>query len=478
MNKVLIFAVTIAVALGAAAVRLLPHGAGPVSTGAADTTPLAQGARPNIVILIADDLGWNDVGAYGNRQVHTPNIDRLAASGLRFDNAFLTTSSCSASRASILTGKYPHSNGLVHLHQPLSPKEATLGLLLREAGYHTEAVGKWGLGSAVKGQFSSNIEEKTGSSTERWIERLQQRPKDTPFFFWLASRDPHPPHRPDKDSVAYRYNPHELEIPAGLVNGPGTRREFAHYYREITRFDRDVGLVVAELEAQGVLDNTLLIVMSDNGRPFPGAKENLYDDGIRTPFILYWPRGIAQPGTRGQLVSMVDLAPTLLDLADLPTPSGMQGYSFAGLLARPDGKIRDYIYAERNWHGVNYHERAIRSLDYLYKENQFPLHGLCNPSPYAGTAAYKELLQAYRSGQLDAARAECFAPIRAKVELLDVDGNGNALPGNRAEDPAHASALATMGAALQKWRRESGDFDYTPYVPPPGKHCIELPCTN
>ena len=271
MNKLHIFAVTMVAALGAVGVGLFREGGKAVFDETADASPVAQGAAPNFVILIADDLGWNDLGAYGNRQVHTPNIDRLAASGLRFDNAFLTTSSCSASRASILTGKYPHSNGLVHLHQPLSPKETTLGLLLREGGYHTEAVGKWGLGGEVKGQFSSNIEEKTGSSTERWIERLKRRPKDTPFFFWLASRDPHPPHRPDKDSVDYRYDPDKLEIPAGLVNGPGTRREFAQYYREITRFDRDVGLVVAELEAQGVLDNTLLIVMSDNGRPFPGA---------------------------------------------------------------------------------------------------------------------------------------------------------------------------------------------------------------
>jgi arylsulfatase A-like enzyme len=476
VNKSVFFAVTIVAALGAAGTVLFQEREDAVAAAAASTPPASNLPKPNFVVLIADDLGWNDLGAYGNRQVHTPNIDRLAASGLRFDNAFLTTSSCSASRASILTGKYPHSNGLVHLHQPLSPTETTLGQLLRQGGYHTEAVGKWGLGAAVKGQFSVITEEKTDTSTEQWIERLQQRPKDSPFFFWLASRDPHPPHRESGDSVAYTYNPDTIDIPAGLVDGPGTRREFAQYYREITRFDRDVGRVVAELEAQGVLDNTLLIIMSDNGRPFPGAKENLYDDGIRTPFILSWPKTITQPGIRGQLVSTVDLAPTLLTLAGLPVPAGMQGYSFAGLFDKPDGRIRDYIYAERNWHGVNYHERAVRSLDYLYKENQFPLHGLCNPSPYSGTATYKELRQAWRNGQLDGPAAECFAKRRAKVELLQVDSNGNALRENRARDPAHAGALASMRKALKHWRKATGDFDYIPYVPPAGKHCVELPC--
>ena len=467
MNKVIFFTAVLIAALGIAAMRLL---VGDAEEAASSGTADASGTTPNIVILIADDLGWNDVGAYGNRQVHTPNLDQLAVSGLRFDNAFLTTSSCSASRASILTGKYPHNNGLVHLHQALATKETTLGLLLREGGYYTEAVGKWGIGGAVKNQFSSIIEENTDSSTERWVERLRQRPRDMPFFFWLASRDPHPPHRESDDSVPYKYDPDALVIPTGLVDGPGTRREFARYYREVSRFDRDVGRVVAELDAQGVLENTLLIVMSDNGRPFPGAKENLYDDGIKTPFIIHWPQGITQPGVRRQLLSMVDLAPTLLDLAGLPVPAGMQGHSFVELLTNPQGKIREYIYAERNWHGHNYHERAVRSLDYLYKENQFPLHGLCYKSPYSQTATYKELRQAYEEGRLTGAASDCFAENRARVELLAVDSDGNARLDNLAGDTGHAAALATMRATLEQWRRETGDFDYIPYNPPTGKH--------
>ena len=198
--------------------------------------------------------------------------------------------------------------------------------------------------------------------------------------------------------------------------------------------------------------------MSDNGRPFPGAKENLYDDGIKTPFVLFWPDTITRPGLRQQLISMVDLAPTVLDLAGLPVPAAIQGYSFAGLLEHADGRIRDYIYAERNWHGRNYHERAVRSLDYLYKENQFPLHGLCRASPYGGTATYKELLQAYRNGQLDEPAAECFAKTRARVELLEVDSKGHAVPGNQAEDPGRASTLATMRAALQQWHSRHRSF--------------------
>lgn len=429
----------------------------------------APKAPPNIVILIADDLGWNDIGPYDNRFVHTPNIDRLAASGLRFDNVFLTTSSCSASRASILTGKYPHSNGVVHLHQTLSSKETTVGLLLRQGGYYTEAVGKWHIGGEAKKQFSRVTEERSDSGTERWVERLQQRPAETPFFFWLASRDPHRPHTTTDDSVPYEYDLDTLEIPKGFVDGPGTKREFSEYYREVTRFDRDVGRVIAELEAQGVLNNTLVIVMSDNGRPFPGGKQHLYDDGIKTPFIVHWPQVITHAGVRQQLISTVDLAPSLLEWAGLPVPESMQGYSFASILTNPNSKVRDYIYAERNWHGLNYHERAIRSLNYLYKENQFPLHGACIRNPYSSRPSYKEMLQAYREGRLDGTERDCFAKIRAKVELMAIDSKGNVRPDNLAGDAKHTEALESMRANLKRWRQETGDFDYTPYKRPAKK---------
>lgn len=434
------------------------------STDTATAQVIAAPAAPNIVIIIADDLGWNDIGPYGNRSVHTPNIDNLAANGLRFDNVFLTTSSCSASRASILTGKYPHSNGLVHLHQGLPASESTLGLLLAQGGYHTESVGKWHLGGESKSQFSSVIESRTDSGTERWLERLRQRPVDVPFFFWLASHDPHRPYTVSDNSAPYTYHSDSIEVPSGFVDGPGTREEFTRYYREVSRFDRDVGSVISELEAQNVLENTLLIVMSDNGRPFHGDKQSLYDDGIKTPFIIHWPRAIKNAGVRQQLLSIVDLAPSLLELAGLPIPGSMQGLSFVTTLNSADTTIREYIFAERNWHGRNYHERAIRSLNYLYKENQFPSSGECVDSPYSYADSYKEFLHAFQEGQLEGPVVDCFAQTRAKAELMSVDSNGNALPYNLIDDISHASALNSMRETLELWRQETGDFDYTPYT--------------
>lgn len=429
--------------------------------------PSSEAANlPNFVVLIADDLGRNDIGSYGNKSVQTPNIDKLAANGLRFDNAFLTTSSCSASRASILTGKYPHSNGLVHLHQQLPANQITLGQLLRDRGYHTESVGKWHIGDLVKSQFSHVIDDKINNGTGRWLERLERRPNGAPFFFWLASRDPHRPHHPTENSIPLVYDPATIEIPEGFVDGPQTRKAFANYYRAVSRFDRDVGRVVDELERQGVLHNTVVIVMSDNGRPFPWGKLTLYDDGIKTPFIVHWPDSIGVGGAREQLISMVDLAPTILEWAGLPPPESMEGYSFAKMLDSETAATREYVFAERNWHGTDAHERAVRSLSHLYKENQFPLHGSCINSPHSSKPSFKEYAKARRRTPMNEFDRDCFSDSRSLVELKATGRVGNTRSPNLADKEAHAERLKTMRSQLNHWRESTHDFDYRPYTRP------------
>ena len=430
---------------------------------------------PNFVILIADDMSWDDIGAYGNSTVQTPNIDRLSAAGLRFDNAFLTTSSCSASRASILTGRYPHSNGLAHLHQWLPEGENTLGLLLREGGYYTAAVGKWHIGPNALDQFSIAINDKADPATGRWLEVLRGRPPDQPFFLWLASRDPHRPHPADGATLPVKYDPATIAIPAGFADGPRTRQDLAGYFGEVTRFDRDVGQVVQELERQGLLENTLVIVMSDNGRPFHGGKTTLYDDGIKTPFVLHWPAGLAQAGTRQQLISMVDLAPTLLELAGLAIPGNMQGLSFAGALQDPFYRTRDYIFAERNWHTSDAHERVVRSLDFLYKENQFPTEGECRASVYGQTRVFVEFATAHGPAAGEEPAAGCFAPVRPKRELFAAHTPVNILSPDLSGAPEHREVLERMSAVLAEWRRQTGDFDYAPFSDPRRRAGSERP---
>lgn len=431
--------------------------------------PLEQATKstltpPNVVVIIADDLGWNDVGAYGSSFAQTPNIDRLAENGLRYDNAFLTTSSCSASRGSIMTGRYPHSNGLPHLHQPLPASETTLAVPLREAGYYTAAIGKWHLGGNPVADFDRVIEDHEGAGTRHWIPQLQARPKDKPFFFWLASLDPHRPYDGNDGTIADPYDPDTIVPPQGFINDDATRRELHPYFREVSRFDRDVGRVIAELEKQQVLDNTLVIIMSDNGRPFHLSKLTLYDSGIKTPFILYWPQHIKNGAVREQLISMVDLAPTILQLANAPALEKAQGWSFAATLDDPTVVVREYAFAERNWHGMNAHERAVRTLDYFYKENQFPYHGNCIASGFDYTASHKALKASLKTLSEDNPDKACFDQKREQVELMKVSKDGQRSV-NISKDPAYADVKTHLQNVLTQWRKSTGDFDYTPYTP-------------
>lgn len=431
--------------------------AGPAIESAAESAP------PNFVILIADDLGWQDLGAYGSQFAYTPNIDKLAEEGLRFTHFFLTTSSCSPSRASILTGKYPQTNGLVRLHQALPEDQPLVTNPLRERGYYTASIGKWHIGGKAKKHFDMVLEDHNGSGSGQWQRTLRERPKDRPFFFWLASVDPHRPHNTGA-AFAGDYRDRPLALPANFAQGEGVRRELERYFQEVSQFDSDVGAVMQELEDQGVLSNTVVIVMSDNGRPFHLAKTLLTDDGIRSPFILYWPEGVARPGDFHGLVSAIDLAPTVLSLAGVAQPAGMQGRSFHHVLQDPGGQFRDHVFAVRNWHARNAHERAVRTGSHLYKENQYPRHGDCVDSVYRTSPSFQALAAAHARGETAATVAECFEERRPDVELFEIAKDGSRSI-NLADQPEYLPIRNRLADLLSSWREETGDFDYVPYEP-------------
>jgi len=331
---------------------------------------------PNIVIFILDDVGQKDIGAYGNPFVHTPNIDKLAAEGMRFDNAFLTTSSCSPSRASILTGKYPSATRAPNLHDPLPSDQVSLPQLLQQAGYYTASVGKWHLGDAFQSHFDRVVDAREESGSADWLPELARRPEGKPYFFWFASKDAHAPYY--WSTPLRRHDPSKLVVPSNTEDNASTRQFIADYYDEIARADENVGKVIASLRQQGELDNTLVIVLSDNGSQISGFKTTLYDDGLKTPLIMRFPSLIKSGSSNHQLVSSVDLLPTVLTLAGLQTGQSEDGVSLLASLANPDVPVRNYIYAERNRHGSMAFERALRTSDFLYKRNYYQ-RKLCDP---------------------------------------------------------------------------------------------------
>lgn len=415
--------------------------------------------KPNIVFIIADDVSWNDIGCYGNNVVKTPNIDKLAEEGVRFNNAFLTASSCSPSRCSIVSGKYPHSNGAAELHTPLPISELPFPLLLKESGYYTAHAGKWHMGQSVHRAFdryTDNNGYNNGDGGEaNWLRFLKERPKDKPFFFWLASSDAHRPWGADTFHITH--DPANIQIPVYFADTPETRQDIASYYNEIARFDYYIGLVKKELKEQGVLENTLIIVTADNGRPFPRCKTRVYDSGMKTPFIVNWSKGIREKGiTSESLISAVDIAPTVLSAAGVNVPKDYQGVSFYPVLNNPVKEVRPTVFSEHNWHDYEAYERMARTKDFLYVLNERPNLTNCGPADSKQSPTQNALNIVRDKRQLTPAQADIFVSPRSREELFDVKNDPFQLI-NLASVPEYQKKLKEMRTLLQSWQNNTED---------------------
>ena len=434
----------------------------------------ARRPRPNVVLIIADDMAWDDCGAYGHPTIRTPNIDRLAAEGMRFTNAFVTTSSCSPSRASIITGRYPHNTDAEQLHWPLPAEQQTFVELLKKAGYWTAAVGKWHLGDAVKDRFDyireadvsgfqlpsgadhakSTMVAKEKSGCEHWISTLRSRPKDKPFFLWLAALDPHRDYEPG--IIKNPHSPQDVRVPSYLPDVPQVREELALYYDEIARLDGYVGDVLKQIEEEGIEQNTFLLFISDNGRPFPRDKTTLYDGGIKTPWLVRWPGRVPAASICTQLVSSVDIASTILALAGIDIPFAFQGHDFTPLFTDPGTKIRNYVYAEHHWHDYEDLGRAVRSMRYKYIRNDYPDLPATPPADVSRSRTFKAMQQLRDQGKLKQSQMGCFIRPRPAEELYDVVNDPYELH-NLSENPQYASTLRELRQALSDWSKRT-DF--------------------
>ena len=421
--------------------------------------------KPNIVFFIADDVSQDDFGCYGHPVIRTPNIDALSANGMRFDNAYLTTSSCSPSRCSIITGRYPHNTGAPELHARLPQEQIRFPELLREAGYNSVLSGK----NHMFGNKDRAFDQITGGGgpgkEEDWVGHIKDRPRDQPFFFWFASTDAHRGWGISEE--APQYEPKDVMIPPYLVDTPITREDLTGYYHEVSRFDYYVGLVTAELKKQGVLENTMIVVAADNGRPFPRCKSRMYDSGIKTSWVVHFPEVIKSPAVTQSLISVIDLSATCLELAGIKSPECVQGRSFLPILEKPETAIREVVFAEHNWHVYKNHERMVRFGNYLYIKNNFPNQpNLCYESDDHYPAG-AELWKAHAAGKTQPNQLQVFANPCPPEELFQVKEDPHQLS-NLVSDKKHAKALKRARALLSKWTKQTGDS--IPENPTPNRH--------
>jgi N-sulfoglucosamine sulfohydrolase len=437
------------------------------------TATAGQAAPRNVVLIISDDQG-RELGAYGSKDVRTPNLDALAADGTLFTHAFATVSSCSPSRSVIFSGLYSHSNGMYGLahdvhNQHLLPTVRTLPQLLKEAGYKTALVGKKHILPPEALPFDAELApEQPGNRDVSYMideaRRFIQASAENPFLLVIGFSDPHRAAENFGNTRTWpkvsreRYNAAQLTLPGYLPDTPEVRRDLAQYYEAVSRLDSGVGLLVAALRASGHLDDTLIIFMSDNGAAFPGAKTTLYDAGIRLPLIVRAPDQ-SKHGVRNQaMVSWIDILPTILEWTGTRANPGyaLPGRSLVPMLAQADDNSRNAIFASHSFHEINqyYPMRAVRTRQYKYIANlAFQL-----PYPIAGDIASSPSWQVISSKPalgLGKRTLQHFVQ-RPNEELYDLSSDPDEIH-NLASDPRHREALEQLRRQLDEHRRATRD---------------------
>lgn len=450
--------------------------------------PANGGSRPNILFIISDDQSYPHTGADGMTVVPTPHMDRLAREGVRFTHAFVPSPSCSPSRASILTGQTPNRLGTgARLSGPLSDEHPRYPQLLAEAGYHVGYAGK-GYSPAW---LDKDRETKPGPRFNDFNEFLARRPEGAPFCFWFGSQNPH---RPFLQAVTDRrgVRPEDVPVPPFLMDTLQTRQDLAHYYAEIAELDDEVGELMEILERTGEADNTIVVLCSDNGMPFPRAKCNLYDAGAQTPLLIRWPVRIAAGQVIDAFTNLADLAPTFLQAAGLPIPEPMNAVSLLPWLVegieKPSippgssvGPDRDAVFLVREQHvphsdGGGYSSRAIRTADYLYilnlepdrwpagppdqKSGQFP-NGFPDVDEgnapddvrVRGGGAKEDIVRAFERGEPLGLLALGKRPAEELYVVKDDPYQMN----NVADDPRYAQVKQQLAQRLRQWMQDSGD---------------------
>ncbi len=447
------------IVLAAAVIALLPLG-----VLAAET---AQ--RPNILMIVSEDNG-PDMGCYGNRFVSTPNLDRLASDGVRFDRAFVPQAGCSQSRAAYFTGLFPHQNGQIGLatwkFRMFHADTPNVVRSLKSAGYRTGIIGK--LHVNPESAFPFDFHEIPGANfgrkdLDRYARYAAQffAESQGPFFLSVNFPDAHIPFLAQVDGLPE--NPLTADDVEPLdhlgLDTPAVRRNTANYLNCMSRLDHVVGDLLEALRQSGHQQDTLVVYFGDHGSDTLRAKRTCYEAGVRIPLIIRWPGHTAPGITCRDLVSTLDLFPTFLQAAGQPAMKHLAGRSLLPLLGGEEVPWRKYLFTEFHIHSChNYHpQRAVR-------DNRFKLIQTLMPGEYAPDLE-RVLKRDYRPEEAEEALAKAPPQVRAAYEqmrhppayqLYDLKNDPHEFH-NLADDPAHAAVVARLRGVLDTWRHATHD---------------------
>jgi N-sulfoglucosamine sulfohydrolase len=419
----------------------------------------ATAAEKNVILYVVDDLGSTDAGCYGNPKIKTPGVDALAKSGTRFTHAFCTTASCSPSRSVMLTGLHNHANGQYGLqhanhHFQAFDNVKSLPVMLAAKGYRTASAGKFHVGPEKTFHFPKRINAPSPVEMAEKCREVIAADSDAPFFLYFCTTEPHRNFaRGGSDPV----KPEAVIVPPYLPDTPACREELAQYYMSAQRADSGLVKLLAILEETGRAKDTLVIFVSDNGIPFPGAKTTLYDPGMRLPCVVRNPYGKKQGVVSDAMLSWVDLTPTILDFTGATPPDAkFHGRSFLCALESEHADGWDEVYGSHTFHEVTmyYPMRVLRTRDYKLIWNiadglEFPF-----ASDLYGSATWQDTLKS--GAEMYGRRRVQDYLKRPKFELYDLRNDPDEVK-NLAASREHAELLESMQRKLKEFQKQTGD---------------------
>jgi N-sulfoglucosamine sulfohydrolase len=437
--------------------------------------------RPNIILMVADDHGIETLGCYGNSVVKTPAMDQLADDGVKFTNAFCTSSSCAASRSVILTGKHNHTNGTYgHVHGAhhfsCFSDVTTLPAYLNEAGYRTGCIGKKHYAPESIFPFEYDLANPDNlrndiAMSEDCREFIED---DKPFFLYWCSHNPHRgavvedhPLKPNSFGnmpEAYPgdteeiYSEDEVEVPFFLNDSPEVRAELAQYYQSISRLDRGIARLMQILKDTGKYENTVVMYISDNGAAFPEAKTTLYEPGMNLPCIVKSPFHEKRGGVCNGLITWADLTPTILDFAGTNVnESDFHGRSFKSIIDQEEPEEwYEEVYASHTFHEItNYYPmRVVRTRKYKFIWNIAHPLTYSSASDLWASCSWQGLLRD-GSNKFGTRTVEAYLH-RPRFELYDLENDPDEI-NNLADRTEFQDMVEDFSAKLQKFQKETKD---------------------
>lgn len=438
---------------------------------------VAAASRPNVLIITTDDMSCDSVGVYGCRlKDTTPHMDRLAGQSMRFNHAYVQVGNCMPSRNVMFSGRYPHNNRVEGFYEVKNPGYPVMADLMKAAGYFTGIRGKvphstpytpypgWdiildtlpdGTAAHPKNVRSYYLSTRHGIAAARTAGK--------PFCLNLNISDPHKPFynedgQADVNRPSRVFTAAEVPVPGFLPDDPGVREELALYYSSVRRGDDCLGEILRALKESGEDERTAIIFLSDHGMPLPFAKTQLYFHSTRTPWMIRWP-GVTKGGSVDDrhLISAVDLLPTLLDLAGLPYPDGLDGRSFAPVLRGEHQDGRDYIVAEYNENsgGFRHPMRSLITREDGYLFNPWSNGRRVMATATKGTISYRRMQVLARTDAQAAARLKLF-DYRVPEELYHYATDPDALD-NRIDRPESQALRARLTSLLEEWMVRTHD---------------------